>query len=129
MIAARLLIVDDDPDLGELLRRVCQAKGWEANLAGGHPQCFRQLSEWQPTLVFLDLCMSLTDGTDILSALANRGCQVPVILMSGLGADVLEKRSADGRARGLNIIGFIAKPFSMTKFRETLSAASVSTAA
>jgi PAS domain S-box-containing protein len=82
----RVLVVDDDPDTRELLANyVFEAGAAEVRTASGGTAAARQLGEFKPDLVVLDLMMPEGDGEVVLAAVAERaeaGHQTQVIIVT-----------------------------------------------
>ncbi len=65
-MAKRILIVDDDPDMVEIIRLVVEEAGYETSGAHDGPDSLRKLKSEHPDLVLLDIMMPGMDGWDIL---------------------------------------------------------------
>jgi len=84
----RILIVDDDAQLAELVARVVRAApgGYVVEMACGGEEGWQRMQEWQPDLVLLDLMMQRLDGFAILKLMRadQRLRTVPVIVITAL---------------------------------------------
>jgi EAL domain-containing protein (putative c-di-GMP-specific phosphodiesterase class I)/ActR/RegA family two-component response regulator len=118
---SRLLILEDDPAVGRVIRDVATAEGHEALILSKPDQFFTTLEVWQPTHIVLDLVMPERDGIEILAELGARRCALRIIITSGMGSGVLDAAAHDAREHGLNIIGLLAKPFSPSALRALLA--------
>jgi len=114
-VSKTVLIVDDDPDVANSVRRVLDRRGLRTLLAGSVPEGLVALqSPEKIDLVLLDLDLPGVSGLALLKALRDQGRDdVPVVIMSGTGTieDVIEalrNRAAD----------YLRKPF----FPEQLTA-------
>lgn len=88
----RILIVEDDPDVAELLVTVCDAEGWTAEVAPDGLEGLIRLGSGDVDLVLLDLMMPDVSGLRVLQQLFEEGggsLDVPVIVVTGstVGAD------------------------------------------
>lgn len=103
----RILIIDDDQDLGEIISDMLQSYGYHVHIATACEQAFDILSHEQYELILLDI--NLPDGTgfDVCKEL-RRISQVPVIFASA-------RTSEDDKIMGLDIGGddYLAKPYSL----------------
>lgn len=80
---APILVVDDEPDLRQLLAELMKAMGYAAVQAGDGLEALEQLSRGPlPCLVLLDLMMPRMNGEEFIGAIRGSGCEVPVISMS-----------------------------------------------
>jgi CheY-like chemotaxis protein len=78
MVANRLLVVDDEPEICEFIRNVAETTGYEVAVSHNHRQ-FRSLyEEFNPSAIVLDLRMPEGDGVELLRYLADLGCQADI---------------------------------------------------
>jgi DNA-binding response OmpR family regulator len=117
MARGKLLILDDDATVGQILLFGAQASGFEARLCGEVASFFELLGPWAPTHVSIDLTLPGTSGVEVLRRLAHAGCRARVILCSGAGPAELEAALAEARALGLDSAGALSKPFTLARLR------------
>ena len=86
--AARILVVDDDRDIRELLGRYLEAQGFEPVLAGDRRACEARLAEGHVDLVVLDVMLPDASGLDICREIRGRPGAPAVILLTALKEDV-----------------------------------------
>lgn len=118
----RLLILDDEPAIGHMIMQAAQRAGVEARYCRTAGEFFPELERWAPSHLLIDLVMPQFDGVEVLSRLAQTRTSAGVIITSGLGGRVLQTAERAATARGLCVLGVLAKPFSMRALRELLSA-------
>ncbi len=104
-----LLVVEDDREIRDLLRRYLERAGHAVHGTGSGAEAIRLLSAGGVALVVLDLGLPDVDGLDVLAA-ARDGDGVPVVVLSARGA-------LDDRIRGLErgADDYVTKPFSPTE--------------
>lgn len=117
----RLLILDDDPAIGQILQMAARSAGVEAHWCEHVHTFFTTLAHWQPTHVAIDLLMPDTSGQEVLQRLAESGCRAKVIVSSGLGAGELAEALDEARSLGLQTAGVLQKPFSLAAVRALLA--------
>jgi DNA-binding response OmpR family regulator len=117
MARGKLLILDDDDTVGQILLMGAQASGFEARLCGEVAAFFELLDPWAPTHVAIDLTLPDTSGAEVLRRLAQAGCRARVLICSGAGAAELDAALAQTRALGLDGAGVLAKPYTLAKLR------------
>lgn len=128
MTEKKLLVLDDEAAIGELVCRHARNCGMEARYCRRAEEFFHLLQAWRPTHVFVDLVMPGVDGVEVLGALAREGSDVNIILGSGFDFRVLQSAERAARARGLAVAGVLTKPFSLRALRDLLSATPVALA-
>jgi PAS domain S-box-containing protein len=79
----RILIVDDDPLILDSLSRLVEAQNYEVATAGSGQQALGSVGKMQFDVILLDLNMPGMGGIEVLSSLAERGVDAPVIVVSG----------------------------------------------
>lgn len=120
MDSRRLLIFDDDPGVGNIIRLIAEKSGLSARLVTHPEDFFRAVGEWRPTHITIDLVMPDMDGVQVLVELAARNCKANVIITSGMGGRVLDAAGRSANDHGLNIVGVLAKPFGTAAMQELL---------
>jgi DNA-binding response OmpR family regulator len=102
----RVLVVDDEPMLRNLLSRLLRMEGYDVLEAGDGAAALDAVTAEAPDLVLLDVMMPTRDGIDVLGDIRKQS-EVPVILVSALGGE------AD-RVLGLKAGAddYVVKPFS-----------------
>lgn len=114
----QLLILDDDPKCGALVRRFAAAVGITATSYSQQDEFFAALrNEGTQPDVILDLNMPGLDGLAVADRLADRNFDGRIFLMSGAGNTVLRSSENIFSARGRPIAGILAKPFNLADFR------------
>jgi EAL domain-containing protein (putative c-di-GMP-specific phosphodiesterase class I)/CheY-like chemotaxis protein len=121
LISNRLLIIDDDPALGRLVKHAAEAVDFEVVFTR-NPAVFAETARnWSPRVVMLDLGMPGTDGIQLLRGLAEDKCAAHVTLMSGADVKILEAAMQLGRDRGLSMAGILEKPVRPEMLRKFLA--------
>ncbi len=108
MEKANILIVEDDPNLGNILREYLSLKGYEAHLEQDGEAGLRAFGQIACDLLLLDLMMPKKDGFTVAEEIRAKGHQVPIIFLTA-------KSMQEDVLRGFKIGGddYITKPFSM----------------
>ncbi|MGQ9858551.1 MAG: sigma-54-dependent transcriptional regulator [Thermodesulfobacteriota bacterium] len=111
-----ILVVDDEPDMVELLRRtVVKELGWKVLTAGSGNEALQQAQGNPPDVVLLDIKMPDVDGMEVLEALRQKPDPPTVIMMTAYGVIELAVESI---RRGA--YDFITKPFDYARLVHTL---------
>jgi len=107
--AGRILIIDDDPQVRQLLRRLLEPAGYQVEEAGSAENGLHEITTDSPDLVFLDLQLPDRSGHEVLEAIrADPATRLlPVVMLTGLATST-EKI----RAHKEGVTDFLAKPFS-----------------
>ena len=117
MAPRRLLILDDDPGVGQTIELVARTAGLETHFTSSPGQFFAWLDKWQPDHIAVDLVMPEMDGVEVLAQLAQRQCQARIIVTSGVDGRVLDAAGRSASERGLHIVGMLPKPFMPSTLR------------
>ncbi len=113
----RVLIIDDDPDVGRLLEIQIKATGRETRLTEDPEEFLTLHRDWSPDFVVIDLVMPKMDGLDVLTHLARDRCTARVIISSGMGGRVMDAARRFADANGLVIAGVLGKPHTQDELR------------
>ena len=98
-IEARVLIVDDDPDARERLRRTLVRDGWTVDEAENGRDALEHFEASRPSLILLDLMMPEMDGFGFLRALRARpDGDVPVVVLTAKEITEAERLSLQAQA-------------------------------
>jgi CheY-like chemotaxis protein len=117
-----LLVIDDEPAITALIKRIAEACGYSVATTSD-PEIFKEhVRREAPDLVCLDLAMPGTDGIELMRFLAGEQCQSKLLIMSGSEPQLLESALRLGEALGLEIAATIAKPLRIDALRELLTA-------
>ncbi len=96
---ARVLVVDDDADARERLRRSLGREGWTVDEAENGRIALERVSQARPSLILLDLMMPEMDGFGFLRALRSRpDGDVPVVVLTAKEVTAAEKESLNRQA-------------------------------
>src|ERR1041385_1718826 len=97
---ARILVIDDDEDVRETVRRTLESRGHTVKLAGDGSLGLAALAEDAPDLVITDVFMPRQDGIETLRELRKAFPKLKVIAMSGGDGKVVVNALEDVEWRG-----------------------------
>ncbi|MGK4592616.1 response regulator transcription factor [Amycolatopsis sp. w19] len=102
----RVLVVDDDETVRDVVRRYLEVAGFEVDVAGDGAEGLRLFSTTGPDLVVLDVMMPGLNGLEVCRRL-RQVSQVPVVMLTALGEE-------ENRIAGLQLGAddYVTKPFS-----------------
>jgi DNA-binding response OmpR family regulator len=104
---ARILVVDDDPAIRQLLTDVLEMEGYEVGVAVDGLAAVREIRASAPDFVVLDVMMPGLDGFGVLSVIrALPGEPVPVLMLTAAA-----EQDASARAWVGGVDYYLAKPF------------------
>lgn len=118
----RLIVIDDEPELGRFVGRVGESIGYEVKVTTRVHDFKEQVTQWKPTVIIMDLAMPEADGLELLRWLAAESFRAQVVIMSGFDARVVEAAKQIGQERGLNICFTFNKPVRVQDLKEKLEA-------
>lgn len=105
---ARLLVVDDEPNIVELLSASLRYAGFEVQTAQNGADALRIARAFRPDLLVLDVMMPGMDGFDVVRRLNGEGPRIPVLFLTARDA-------TEDKVTGLTLGGddYVTKPFSL----------------
>jgi two-component system response regulator MprA len=83
---AHILVVDDDPHMTDLLRRVLAYEGYSIAIAASGKQALTQTFEHNPDLIVLDIMLPELSGLDVAQRLRAAGNRVPILMLTARDA-------------------------------------------
>jgi two-component system, OmpR family, response regulator len=104
----RVLVVDDEASLSELLSMALRYEGWDVQTAADGATAVRAAREQRPDAVVLDVMLPDLDGLEVLRRLRAEAPEVPVLFLTA--RDAVEDRVAGLTAGGDD---YVTKPFSL----------------
>lgn len=115
-LQAKILVVEDEPDISALVMSTLESDGFEVVRAGNGMEAMERLDKDKPDLVVLDVMMPVISGLEVLQHIRQKG-NTPVILLTAL-------ESEDNRVRGLQLGAddYIVKPFSVRELSARVTA-------
>ncbi|MEX0983518.1 MAG: response regulator transcription factor [Actinomycetota bacterium] len=107
MAGLRVLIVDDEPMVRDVLARYLTKEGFVVSQAADGEEALERAADDDPDLVLLDLMLPKLDGYEVFSRLRDRGRTMPVIMLTARGEET-------DRVVGLDMGAddYVTKPFS-----------------
>ncbi len=116
MDGARILIVEDHPTMREAMRLVLEGEGFAIAEAADGGRALTLIDEEHPDLVFLDMNIPGSSGTELLSVIKGSPLtsDVRVIIVTADGEEGRE------RAMSLGADAYFTKPFSPTTLLQTV---------
>lgn len=104
----RAVVVDDEDTLSELLSMALRYEGWDVRTAADGLGAIKQVREFDPDVVVLDIMLPDIDGLQVLRRLRADGRDVPILFLTA-------KDALDDRIAGLTAGGddYVTKPFSL----------------
>ena len=108
MPEARLLVVDDEPNIVELLSASLRFAGFEVETAAGGLEAVEAAHTFRPDLLVLDVMMPGLDGFGVVRRLRQEGMRTPVVFLTA-------KDATEDKVTGLTLGGddYVTKPFSL----------------
>ncbi len=118
---ATVLVVDDEPDLRELVRINLSLDGHRVLMAANGDEALKCVREQAPDVVVLDVVMPGRDGWEVLGAIKSEDpvrAQIPVLMLTARADELDQVRGAIEGA-----IRYLTKPFSVVDLRDAVTQA------
>ncbi|MEH6825985.1 MAG: EAL domain-containing response regulator [Motiliproteus sp.] len=126
MHKSTVYLIDDEPDMVELLTDVVELAGLTAQGYTRASQFFKQVTAFETgSILVLDLHMPEMDGIEVMRRLAQMDNPPSLILISGHDTGVLHAAEKLARGRSLEIVASLSKPISLAVFQGLLEQHSV----
>ena len=108
MADLRVLVVDDETNITDLVTTALRYEGFTVEAANGGTEALRAAESFRPDLVLLDVMMPDRDGFQVAERLRNDGYDVPIIFLTA-------RDTTDDKVKGLALGGddYVTKPFSL----------------
>src|SRR5687767_888331 len=110
---ARILLIDDEPDILLMLRMSFEDEGHEVVMAADGRMGLERLAEHRPDVVVLDMMMPVVDGWGVLQAMQVQGDETPVVVVSAKSDPKDCKRALE-----LGAVEYVTKPFDLDRLLE-----------
>src|SRR5690348_5311000 len=114
---ARVLVVDDDPQLREALSRALELDDYQVTTASNGAQALEAISARRPDVVVLDVMMPYVGGLDVCRTLRERKDRLPILVLTA-------RDEVGDRVAGLDAGAddYLTKPFALDELRARLRA-------
>lgn len=108
----KILIVDDEPQVAELLARSLSREGHVASIAHSGDEALQRITGAEPDALFLDISMPGMNGLDVLAEVKRRRPSLPVVVITGNASpDEVDQ------VRRMGAVDVIEKPAPLTHYQ------------
>ncbi len=114
----KIMVVDDEPDLLDVVKLILESDGYQVVTAGGGQEALNIIEEEKPDLVLLDIIMPKMDGWEVFSRSKSnpKTHEIPVIMLTA-------KDQRIDKLIGLHVVrvdDYITKPFGRAELLERI---------
>ncbi len=113
----KVLVIDDEKGIRDLLCDFLQRKGYQASSAADAREMIVQMNKQLPDIVFLDIRLPDIDGLELLKLIKQLDQEIIVIMMSAYATEEIAKDSLQWGA-----FDYIRKPFEFEQVESVLAA-------
>ena len=116
-VSARVLVVDDDPQLREALQRALELDGYAVTTASNGVKALEQVAASRPDVMVLDVMMPYFGGLDVCRTLRSKSDRLPILVLTA-------RDEVGDRVAGLDAGAddYLTKPFALEELRARLRA-------
>ena len=111
---AKILVVDDDPDIRMVLTALLESKGYQVVTAGNGKEGLDSLKAEKPDLMILDLLMSEMDGFTVMQKLQDprwsKYANIPIMVLTSVREDASRRRYELETGVSMDVDDYIEKP-------------------
>ncbi len=113
----KIMVVDDEPDLREMLGLMLNKEGFETETAENGSDFLDKLDEFNPDIVTLDIMMPGLTTSEILKELKGKKSNPKIILLTVVRYSEEEKKKIVSMG---NIVDYVAKPFDIDELTDRI---------
>jgi DNA-binding response OmpR family regulator len=84
----RVLIVDDDPDILNIVRTACESESMEVDTATSAEELWRALQSDRPDVILLDIMLPDASGLDLIKRIRSTNPNIPIIFLTARKSDL-----------------------------------------
>jgi DNA-binding response OmpR family regulator len=117
----RLLVVEDDKDVSELIVRTAVKCGYDSFPVHNARILPEVIANWRPDVVTLDHCLPNSEGFEAITALESVQYMGKLIIVSGQPEWLRKEAVKSASVSGLNVTADLPKPIAVAELRELLS--------
>jgi two-component system, OmpR family, response regulator len=112
----RILVVDDEPSIAELLSAALTFEGYQVEVAATGTEALELARSFRPHLVMLDVMLPDVDGNEVCRRLRSQGDQVPIVFLTA-------RDTTEDKVQGLALgDDYVTKPFSVEELMARVGA-------
>jgi len=113
---SRILVVDDEPNIAELLSAALTFEGYQVGVASTGAEALEQVRTFRPHLVMLDVMLPDFDGNEVCRRLRHQGEQMPIVFLTA-------RDTTEDKVEGLSMgDDYVTKPFSIDELMARVGA-------
>jgi two-component system, OmpR family, response regulator len=113
---ARILVVDDEPNIADLLSAALSFEGYQVDVASTGTEALEMVRTFRPHLVMLDVMLPDVDGNEVCRRLRAAGEQVPIVFLTA-------RDTTQDKVEGLSLgDDYVTKPFSVEELMARVGA-------
>ncbi|RUQ40737.1 MAG: response regulator [Candidatus Competibacteraceae bacterium] len=120
MSEKRLLVIDDEPEFGELVRKVAVGLGYEVRVTTQGRAFQEAYHALRPTTIVMDMVMPEMDGNELVLWLMEQQYAAHLIIITGYSPDYARDARALAEFNGLRSVQTLTKPIGLARLREAL---------
>ena len=112
---AKILVVDDDPDIIKATKRVLEARSYQVITALNGEECLERIREERPDLIIMDLLMPKLDGFGVCQELRENSeyaeySDIPILIATAVREEASRRRYELETGIDLNVDDYVEKP-------------------
>ena len=119
MIMAKILVIEDETQLSELLKKMLTRDGHQVFIAHDGIEGIKNFNQSKPDLIITDIIMHEKDGTEVIVELLKNNPELAIIAISG-GCRTLTPNFNLNLAAVRGVKGVLQKPFTFEKLKEMI---------
>lgn len=117
LVGKKLLVVDDNPDISEIMQDGLTSAGAHVILAGDGEQALQALDKQDFDFILMDISMPVMDGYTATKEIRNRGISTPIVAVTAHASKDEERKAYDA-----GVDSYVTKPFDVQDLVDTIGA-------
>jgi CheY-like chemotaxis protein len=116
-----LLVMDDEPEFAEIVRKVAEGMGFAVVAPRNAAEFKARFKELRPEIVMVDVIMPDVDGIELVSWLVANQCAAQVLIVTGYDPSYARAAETLAKVQGMMRVSTLAKPLKLAELRAALA--------
>ena len=118
----RVLVVDDEPDYADMVKKYLEKEGFDVEVAYDGVECIEKVKANPPDAIVLDVMMPEKDGYAVCSELKSdeKYCDIPIVMLTAVSSHVATTKYSHHDGMSMEAEDYIPKPATAEQITESV---------